>query len=86
MKNKKIEINFNTKKMKDWKKYYKADSYSKSDAKSEKKQVGCKCPRCEKKHFMYMEWTAKLPARKFCENCLDTNNNYNIDTVSIIYK
>lgn len=80
----KIEINFNTKRMKNWKKTRNVKLYNKTDQKSTKKKVKCKCPCCEKEHFMILEWKAKLPARKFCTKCLEYNNQfYTIDTISI---
>lgn len=48
-----------------------------------KRNIECKCPKCQKVFYRNMIWTGRLPARKFCDECLVTNKNYFDNTYSI---
>lgn len=48
-----------------------------------KRNVECKCPKCQKIFYKNMIWTGRLPARKFCDECIVINRHYSDNTYSI---
>jgi hypothetical protein len=50
---------------------------------SSKKNVKCKCPKCQKIFIKKMLWSGTLPARKFCDKCIIINKNYLENSYSI---